>query len=143
MNTLHTDVAIIGAGTAGMTAYRSALEHTQRVVVIEDGPYGTTCARVGCMPSKLLIADVVDSATRIIANTIRAKVAILVPDDKDRIQAAGREQGLAIEVGAAQWAYDKAQPAGALPGSGTVPGMAASRRRGSVSAGRAASRPWV
>jgi dihydrolipoamide dehydrogenase len=26
------------------------------VVVIEDGPYGTTCARVGCMPSKLLIA---------------------------------------------------------------------------------------
>src|SRR5690606_19889705 len=26
------------------------------VVIIEDGPYGTTCARVGCMPSKLLIA---------------------------------------------------------------------------------------
>ncbi|UUZ52140.1 dihydrolipoyl dehydrogenase [Massilia sp. H-1] len=25
-------------------------------VVIESGPYGTTCARVGCMPSKLLIA---------------------------------------------------------------------------------------
>lgn len=24
--------------------------------MIEDGPYGTTCARVGCMPSKLLIA---------------------------------------------------------------------------------------
>src|SRR5690606_4468219 len=27
-----------------------------RTVLIEDGPYGTTCARVGCMPSKLLIA---------------------------------------------------------------------------------------
>jgi dihydrolipoamide dehydrogenase len=26
------------------------------VVIIESGPYGTTCARVGCMPSKLLIA---------------------------------------------------------------------------------------
>jgi dihydrolipoamide dehydrogenase len=25
-------------------------------VLIESGPYGTTCARVGCMPSKLLIA---------------------------------------------------------------------------------------
>jgi dihydrolipoamide dehydrogenase len=24
--------------------------------MIERGPYGTTCARVGCMPSKLLIA---------------------------------------------------------------------------------------
>ncbi len=56
MNQRQVDVAIIGAGTAGMTAYRSALEHTPSVVVIEDGPYGTTCARVGCMPSKLLIA---------------------------------------------------------------------------------------
>lgn len=54
--TLHVDVAIIGAGTAGMSAYRAALKHTARVLVIEDGPYGTTCARVGCMPSKLLIA---------------------------------------------------------------------------------------
>ena len=56
MQTLKTDVAIIGAGTAGMTACRSALEHTGRVLVVEGGPYGTTCARVGCMPSKLLIA---------------------------------------------------------------------------------------
>jgi hypothetical protein len=28
-NTLYTDVAVIGAGTAGMTAYRSALAHTR------------------------------------------------------------------------------------------------------------------
>ena len=50
------DVAIIGAGTAGMAAYRAALRHTERVVLIESHVYGTTCARVGCMPSKLLIA---------------------------------------------------------------------------------------
>ena len=56
MHTLEVDVAIIGAGTAGMSAYRAALHHTRSVVVIEGGPYGTTCARVGCMPSKLLIA---------------------------------------------------------------------------------------
>jgi dihydrolipoamide dehydrogenase len=56
MKTLQTDVAIIGAGTAGMTALRSALAHTDRVLAIQDGPFGTTCARVGCMPSKLLIA---------------------------------------------------------------------------------------
>jgi len=53
---IETDVAIIGAGTAGMSAYRAALAHTPRVLVIESGVYGTTCARVGCMPSKLLIA---------------------------------------------------------------------------------------
>ncbi|MBP8271023.1 MAG: dihydrolipoyl dehydrogenase [Sphaerotilus sp.] len=52
----QTDVAIIGAGTAGMAAYRAALRHTERVVLIESHVYGTTCARVGCMPSKLLIA---------------------------------------------------------------------------------------
>jgi len=56
MKHIQTDVAIIGAGTAGMSAYRAALAHTPAVLVIEDGPYGTTCARVGCMPSKLLIA---------------------------------------------------------------------------------------
>jgi len=56
MQTLTTDVAVIGAGTAGMTAFRAAREHTDRVLLIEGGPYGTTCARVGCMPSKLLIA---------------------------------------------------------------------------------------
>lgn len=56
MNSLQRDVVIIGTGTAGMTAYRSALAHTSSLLAIEGGPYGTTCARVGCMPSKLLIA---------------------------------------------------------------------------------------
>src|SRR3954470_24555790 len=56
MNTLHTDVAVIGAGTAGLAAYRAARSAARRALIIEGGPYGTTCARVGCMPSKLLIA---------------------------------------------------------------------------------------
>ncbi|WP_299592706.1 dihydrolipoyl dehydrogenase [uncultured Tateyamaria sp.] len=50
------DVAILGAGTAGMSAYREATKYTDRVALIDGGPLGTTCARVGCMPSKLLIA---------------------------------------------------------------------------------------
>jgi len=52
----HVDVAIVGAGTAGLRAYKQVREHTDDVVVIDPGPLGTTCARVGCMPSKLLIA---------------------------------------------------------------------------------------
>ncbi len=50
------DVAIIGTGSAGMAAYRAALKHTDKILLIEGAEYGTTCARVGCMPSKLLIA---------------------------------------------------------------------------------------
>ncbi|MCK5365337.1 MAG: FAD-dependent oxidoreductase, partial [Gammaproteobacteria bacterium] len=56
MNTRNVDVAIIGAGSAGMNAFRAASAHTDKVVLIEGGEFGTTCARVGCMPSKLLIA---------------------------------------------------------------------------------------
>ncbi|MDO9103305.1 MAG: dihydrolipoyl dehydrogenase [Candidatus Nitrotoga sp.] len=56
MNPINVDVAIIGAGTAGMGAYRAALSYTESVLLVEGGAYGTTCARVGCMPSKLLIA---------------------------------------------------------------------------------------
>lgn len=56
MTPLQVDVAIIGAGTAGMGAYRAAHAQTHSVLLIEGGTYGTTCARVGCMPSKLLIA---------------------------------------------------------------------------------------
>lgn len=52
----RVDVAVIGAGSAGMGAFRAARQHTDNVVVIDPGPFGTTCARVGCMPSKLLIA---------------------------------------------------------------------------------------
>ncbi|MEO8506019.1 MAG: dihydrolipoyl dehydrogenase [Betaproteobacteria bacterium] len=50
------DVAVIGAGTAGLAAYHAAKTAGKRALLIEAGPYGTTCARVGCMPSKLLIA---------------------------------------------------------------------------------------
>lgn len=56
MKEMIVDVAVIGAGTAGLAAYRAAIAGGKSAVIIEGGPYGTTCARVGCMPSKLLIA---------------------------------------------------------------------------------------
>ena len=49
------DVAIIGAGTAGLTARKEVEKKTSNYLIIDDGPLGTTCARVGCMPSKVLI----------------------------------------------------------------------------------------
>lgn len=49
-------VAIIGAGTAGLTAQYYAEKAGASTLMMDPGPLGTTCARVGCMPSKLLIA---------------------------------------------------------------------------------------
>ncbi|MDO5058816.1 MAG: dihydrolipoyl dehydrogenase [Neisseria sp.] len=56
MKQLQADVVVIGGGTAGMGAFRNARLHTENVYLIESNVFGTTCARVGCMPSKLLIA---------------------------------------------------------------------------------------
>lgn len=56
MQVIEVDVAVIGAGTAGLAAYRAAVAAGRTAVIIEGGQHGTTCARVGCMPSKLLIA---------------------------------------------------------------------------------------
>ncbi|EKE43112.1 hypothetical protein OCGS_2703 [Oceaniovalibus guishaninsula JLT2003] len=52
----RVEVAIVGAGTAGLAALREVRRHTDDFVLIDAPPHGTTCARVGCMPSKALIA---------------------------------------------------------------------------------------
>ncbi len=49
------DVAVVGAGTAGLYALSRARRKAGKVVIFDGGPLGTTCARVGCMPSKMLI----------------------------------------------------------------------------------------
>jgi pyruvate/2-oxoglutarate dehydrogenase complex dihydrolipoamide dehydrogenase (E3) component len=51
----YVDIAIIGAGHAGLNAVKIARQARASWVLINSGPLGTTCARVGCMPSKALI----------------------------------------------------------------------------------------
>jgi len=78
-------VAILGAGTAGLTALGVVRKHTDDFVIINDGPYGTTCARVGCMPSKALIH---------VANDYHRRATF------DSVGIRGGE-GLRMDVGAA------------------------------------------
>lgn len=54
--TLTCDVAVIGAGTAGIAAERNARQHGAKTLLIDPEFSGTLCANTGCMPSKLLIA---------------------------------------------------------------------------------------
>ncbi|MFP4477621.1 MAG: dihydrolipoyl dehydrogenase [Desulfatibacillaceae bacterium] len=55
MQTIDLDVAVVGAGTAGLYALARAASKTDNVLLFEGGPQGTTCARKGCMPSKAFI----------------------------------------------------------------------------------------
>lgn len=90
MNQRIVDVAIIGTGTAGMGAYREASKYTDSIVLIEGGEYGTTCARVGCMPSKLLIAASEVAHHVKSADTFGINVGQVVVDDSavlDRVKS--------------------------------------------------------
>ena len=51
----EVDVVILGAGSAGLFALSQVKRETDNYVLINGGELGTTCARVGCMPSKVLI----------------------------------------------------------------------------------------
>ena len=51
----EVEVAIIGAGSAGLYCMSQVKRFTSDFVLIDGGELGTTCARVGCMPSKVMI----------------------------------------------------------------------------------------
>ena len=56
METRHFDYVVIGGGSAGYAAARTAREKFDNVAVIEDGDkLGGLCILRGCMPSKTLI----------------------------------------------------------------------------------------
>ena len=52
---MKVDTIIVGAGTAGLSALREVRRYTDDFLLVNDGHWGTTCAAVGCMPSKALI----------------------------------------------------------------------------------------
>jgi dihydrolipoamide dehydrogenase len=64
----QVDVAIIGAGSAGLYAMGQVKRKTDSFVLIDGGELGTTCARVGCMPSKALIQVAEDFHRRSLFN---------------------------------------------------------------------------
>ncbi len=86
----EVEVAIIGAGSAGLYALSQVKKQTDDYILINSGPYGTTCARVGCMPSKSLIRiaeyyhDRLDFEKSGIQNSDALKVSI--PDVLQRVR---------------------------------------------------------
>ncbi len=54
--TLDVDIAIIGAGSGGLSVAAGAAQMGARVVLVEKDKMGGDCLNTGCVPSKALIA---------------------------------------------------------------------------------------
>src|ERR1035437_7139249 len=52
---MHYDLAILGAGSAGFWAAKTAAGLGARTALIDPGPLGGLCILRGCMPSKALL----------------------------------------------------------------------------------------
>ncbi|MEW5735190.1 MAG: FAD-dependent oxidoreductase [Thermodesulfobacteriota bacterium] len=77
--------AIVGAGTAGLYAASRISRATDDFLLFEGGIEGTTCARVGCMPSKAII-----SASQAFACTAKGAAAAS-PADSAAVLAQVRQ----------------------------------------------------
>ncbi|MBI1196245.1 MAG: dihydrolipoamide dehydrogenase [Phenylobacterium sp.] len=56
MKHLHADLAVIGAGSGGLSVASGAAQLGLRVVLFERGEMGGDCLNFGCVPSKALIS---------------------------------------------------------------------------------------
>lgn len=76
------DLIIIGTGTAAMVAAMRVREAGWAVAVVDEKPFGGTCALRGCDPKKMLIAgaEVIDAARRMSGNGVEGAVRIAWPD---------------------------------------------------------------
>ena len=53
---ISCDCLIVGAGSAGIEAYKAAKQNGAQCILVESGPLGTTAHRTGDIPSCLLFA---------------------------------------------------------------------------------------
>ncbi len=57
MERLQYDLIVVGAGSGGYAAARTARDCGARVALVDHGPLGGLCILRGCMPSKTLLAS--------------------------------------------------------------------------------------
>ena len=76
------DLVIIGTGTAAMVAAMRVRNAGWTVAVIDEKPFGGTCALRGCDPKKMLVAgaEVIDAERRMSGNGLEGRVKIDWPD---------------------------------------------------------------
>jgi pyruvate/2-oxoglutarate dehydrogenase complex dihydrolipoamide dehydrogenase (E3) component len=55
-STLHCDICVIGAGSAGLSVAAGAAQLGARTILFERAEMGGDCLNYGCVPSKALLA---------------------------------------------------------------------------------------
>jgi pyruvate/2-oxoglutarate dehydrogenase complex dihydrolipoamide dehydrogenase (E3) component len=143
------DLAIIGAGSAGLSVAAVAAQLGVRVALIERGRMGGDCLNTGCVPSKALLAAA--HAARAVRESARFGVIALDPIiDWDRLRA--HVQGVIAEIAPADSeARYRALGATVLRGEArfldpatlSVDGQPVSARRLVVAAGSRAAVPAI
>ncbi len=74
MNTTHFNTIVVGSGTAAYYAVDGLVRAGQRVTIIDERPFGGTCALRGCQPKKYLVsnAEAVAMASQLVGRGITA-----------------------------------------------------------------------
>lgn len=88
------DLAVIGAGSAGLTAARTASRLGARVLLVERGQVGGDCTWSGCVPSKALLhaAQAAHDARRAAAiGVVAPRVEVDFPRVMGHVRRAIRE----------------------------------------------------
>src|ERR1700758_3836406 len=57
MKRIAYDLVVVGAGSGGYAAARTARDLNAKVALVDKGPLGGLCILRGCMPSKAFIAS--------------------------------------------------------------------------------------
>ncbi len=76
------DLIVIGTGAGGSAAAYECKSKGWRVAVVDELPYGGTCALRGCDPKKVLVsaAQLVDWSRRMQGRGVDGKTQIAWPD---------------------------------------------------------------
>jgi two-component system sensor histidine kinase KdpD len=109
----------VGLITGQLTA---GLRFQARVASHREERAGSLYEFARDLSSAVQVEQVVKISDDSIRRTFRANAALLLPDAGGRLTRAmtNTDAGLAVEIGTAQWAFDRGQPAGF--GTDTLPG---------------------
>jgi len=72
------DLLVVGTGASGATVAEACAKKSWRVAIVDERPYGGTCALRGCDPKKILVhaAELIDWSQRMHDDGIRGDISI-------------------------------------------------------------------